>query len=303
MKELVVISGKGGTGKTSLVGAFAALAGSAVLGDCDVDASDLPLILEPQVREQHEFWQGRRARVDGELCTGCRACQSVCRFDAIRASGPANRWASRTCRIDPAACEGCGACLQVCPSQAITLAPAPAGEWFVSDTRFGPMVHARLGAGGENSGKLVSQVRGKARQLAGTAGAQYLLIDGAPGMGCPVIAAIAHCDFALIVTEPTPSGWYDMQRIITLTRHFKIAAMLCVNRWDLNPAQAVTIEKSATENGVSPVGRVRVDGAFDAAQQRRRTFMEIEAGNVQKDLAQVWAKIDTRMQSKQEKHP
>jgi len=297
MKELVVISGKGGTGKTSLVGSFAALSGSVVLADCDVDASDLPIILEPAVQEHHDFFQGHHARIDADHCAGCGACQKVCRFDAIHGDGPANQWGPHTFRIDPLACEGCGACLQICPRPAILFEPVLAGEWFVSNTRIGPLVHARLGPGGQNSGKLVSQVRQKAHELAKARDAQFIIVDGSPGIGCPVIASVARADLVLIVTEPTPSGLHDMQRVIALTRHFNVAAMLCVNRWDLNPAQATNIENIAAQNNVVSAGRVRVDAVFNAAQRERRTVVEMASTDVGQDIRQVWTNVVTKLSS------
>lgn len=295
MKELVVISGKGGTGKTSLVGSFAALAESVVLADCDVDASDLHIILAPAIQQRHDFFQGHHARIDAVHCAGCGACQKVCRFDAIHGDGPANLWTEHTFRVDPLACEGCGACLQLCPRPAIVMEPALAGEWFVSDTRFGSLVHARLGPGGQNSGKLVSQVRRTARELAIACGARAVLIDGSPGIGCPVIASVTCTDLVLIVTEPTPSGLHDMQRVIALTRHFKVPAMLCVNRWDLNPAQAENIERIAIQNNIVLAGRIRVDAVFNTAQRERRTVVEMGSTEVGQEIRQVWTNVVTRL--------
>ncbi len=303
MKELVVISGKGGTGKTSLVGSFAALAGSAVLADCDVDASDLPIILDPQVRERSDFLQGHHARVSADTCVGCGVCQSVCRFDAIRGDGPANTFSKRTFRVDPLACEGCGACQQVCPRNAIALEPVLAGQWFISATRFGFMVHARLGPGGQNSGKLVSQVRRKAHDLARTQSAGFLLVDGSPGIGCPVIASVAGADLVLMVTEPTPSGAHDLQRVVALVRHFKVPAMVCVNRWDLNPAQAAHIEAIAFEAGIVAAGRVRVDDVFDRAQRQKLTVVEMASTDVGRDIRRVWINIRARLDGLAQEKP
>lgn len=287
MKELVVISGKGGTGKTSLVASFAALAGTAVLADCDVDASDLPIILNPTVQERHDFYQGYHAKIDPERCHGCGTCLNVCRFEAIVRDPEANA----LCRVLPMACEGCGACWQVCPHDAITLEPVLAGQWFVSDTRFGPMVHAQLGPGGENSGKLVSQVRQKAHAIAMANAAALLIVDGPPGIGCPVIATVARANLVLIVTEPTPSGWHDMQRVIELTRHFRIPVMLCVNRWDLNPAQTADIENNARQYNVTPVGRVRVDAVFNEAQRQRQSVVEMRFTEACEDVRQIWRNV------------
>lgn len=298
MMELVIISGKGGTGKTSLAGSFAALSGSAVLADCDVDASDLPIILEPTIQERHDFFQGHHACIDPALCAGCGACQHVCRFAAVKNDGPSNQWSRQTYSVHPLACEGCGACLQVCPRDAITLKPVLAGEWFVSNTRFGPLVHARLGPGGQNSGKLVSQVRQKALDLAKSIAAQFIIVDGSPGIGCPVIASVACTNQVLIVTEPTPSGLHDMQRVIALTWHFKVPAMLCVNRWDLNPTQATNIEGIAAENNVVAAGRVREDRVFNIAQRKRRTVVEMVSTDAGRDIRQVWANVLSKLSSK-----
>jgi MinD superfamily P-loop ATPase len=295
MNELVVISGKGGTGKTSLVGCFAALAGSAVVADCDVDASDLPILLEPVIRERHDFYQGHHATIDAKHCAGCGACASVCRFEAIHGDGPASTWGPRTFRVDPLACEGCGACVQVCPRPAIVLESVMAGEWFVSETRVGTLVHARLGPGGQNSGKLVSQVRRKANELAKARGAEVVLIDGSPGIGCPVIASVSCTNLVLIVTEPTPSGLHDMERVIALTRHFKVPAMLCVNRWDLNPGQAENIENIALKHNIVSAGRIRVDAAFNSAQRERRTVVEMGSTEVGQEIHHAWANVVARL--------
>ncbi|MGC9258494.1 MAG: ATP-binding protein [Phycisphaerae bacterium] len=291
MRELVVISGKGGTGKTSLVASFAALAGTAVLADCDVDASDLPIILNPTVQERHDFFQGHHAKIDYHRCDGCGACQNVCRFEAIARGTDDNA----PCRVLPMSCEGCGACLQVCPNNAITLEPVLAGQWFVSTTRFGPLVHAQLGPGGENSGKLVSQVRQKAHSIAAATAATLLIVDGPPGIGCPVIATVARASLVLIVTEPTPSGWHDMQRVTALTRHFNIPVMLCVNRWDLNPAQTMDIENSARQNNVTPAGRVRVDSVFNAAQRQRQAVVEMRFTEAGEDVRRIWRTVADKL--------
>ncbi len=294
MKELVVISGKGGTGKTSLAGALATLAGSVVLADCDVDASDLPIILQPQIRQCHDFVQGHYALINNATCVGCGACQGVCRFDAIAASTAKNS-IYHPFAVDPLVCEGCGACLQICPLDAISLQPRHAGQWFISDTPIGPLVHARLNPGGQNSGKLVSLVRQHANKIAKERCLDLVLIDGSPGIGCPVIASVARADGVLIVTEPTPSGLHDMMRVIELTRHFRLPTMLCVNRWDINSQQTEAIEVSARNSGVKLAGRVRVDGVFNAAQRQRRTVAQIAVGPVMEDIRQLWSNVSTRL--------
>ncbi|NWF52770.1 MAG: 4Fe-4S binding protein, partial [Nitrospirae bacterium] len=209
MKQIVVISGKGGTGKTILTASFASLAKNKVMADCDVDAADLHLLLQPEIKERHEFRSGVTATIDKELCQGCGECISVCRFNAI----------SEDFTVDPISCEGCTICSYVCPAGAIKLEENISGEWFVSETKYGPFVHAKLGIAEENSGKLVSVVRQKAKEIAEKENLDYVIIDGPPGIGCPVIASLANVDLAMIVTEPTLSGIHDMERVAQVSKH------------------------------------------------------------------------------------
>ena len=257
MKELVVISGKGGTGKTSLVAAFARLAGRAALADCDVDAADLHLVVRANDREEHPFSGGKVARVIDERCTGCDRCREVCRFAAISAD---------PYRVDPVRCEGCGLCVRLCPSEAIAFDAVVNGAWYVADTPFGPLVHARLRPAEENSGKLVTVVRNEARRLATEQGLDLVLVDGSPGIGCPVIASLAGASLALVVTEPTLSGQHDLGRVLELCRHFRLPVAVCVNKWDLNPELAGEIEREALAKGARFVQRVGYDRLFTAAQ-------------------------------------
>jgi MinD superfamily P-loop ATPase len=295
MKELVVISGKGGTGKTSIVASFAVLAEGAVLADCDVDAADLHLVLEPKTIRREDFSGGKRARVLTDRCTACGKCESLCRFGAVFSDGPPNERAGKTFRIDPIACEGCGVCAWFCPEKAIEFGPVVNGEWFVSETRCGPMVHARLGVAQENSGKLVTTVRKEARSLAEKRGRRRVLIDGAPGIGCPVIASLAGADLVLIVTEPTLSGRHDMERVADLARHFGIPAMVCVNKWDLNPQIADEIEALARKRGIEVAGRVRYDRAVTEAQVRKQTAVEYQTNGCAQDIRGVWERVDDRL--------
>ncbi len=282
MKELVVISGKGGTGKTSVVASFAALAERPVLADCDVDAADLHLVLSPTVKHEEEFSGGKQARILPEKCTGCGTCLELCRFDAIRES-PAGDY-----QVDPVACEGCGVCAWFCPEKAIEFGSVVNGRWFVSDTRFGPMVHARLGVAEENSGKLVTLVRNQARKIAEEGDYPYLIGDGAPGIGCPVIASIAGADLVLIVTEPTVAGVHDLERVADLTKHFGIRTAVCVNKFDLNPEVTEEIMGRASSRGLEPAGRIRYDRAVTAAQVERKSVVEHTDGPVAGDIRDVW---------------
>lgn len=293
VKELVVISGKGGTGKTSLLASFAALAAKAVLADCDVDAADLHLLAAPRIVRREPFTGGKQAAIDASLCTGCGQCEELCRFHAIHSSGPGDIVWAATRRVDPLACEGCGVCAWFCPAQAIQMNPAVNGEWFVSETRFGPMAHARLGAAQENSGKLVSLVRTTAKEIAAERGMDLVLIDGSPGVGCPVIASITGASLALVVTEPTPSGLHDMERVAALIAHFRVPAALCVNKWDLNPAMSNRIEARAQELGMSLAGRVRYDRAATRAQTAGKTIVEYASDGSAEEIRTLWRQLST----------
>ncbi|MFH1243372.1 MAG: 4Fe-4S binding protein [Pseudomonadota bacterium] len=281
MKELVIISGKGGTGKTSLVAAFASLARDMVLCDADVDAPDLHLITDPQIKEGHDFQGGNTAVIDPQRCTGCGQCRDLCRWSAI----------SDGFEVDPLECEGCGVCVYFCPEKAIDFPPNTCGQWFRSDTRFGPMIHARLGVGQENSGKLVTLVRQQSQKLAEERGLGLLLTDGPPGVGCPVIASIGGASAVLIVAEPTVSGIHDMERVAQLAAHFKVPAMVCVNKFDLNLDQTRAIEKYAKENGVGTLGQIPFDPLFTKSMVQGQTIFEYdEDSEGARAVKAVWEK-------------
>ena len=297
VKELVVISGKGGTGKTSIVASFAALVEKVVLADCDVDAADLHLVLDPTVVKREKFSGGSRARIKSGHCTACGKCEEVCRFDAIYFDGPGNGKVDKTYRIDPIACEGCGVCAWFCDDDAIEFAPVVNGEWFISDTRHGPLVHAKLGVAEENSGKLVSLVRMQAKKIAEDRKLDIILIDGSPGIGCPVIASITGADLVLIVTEPTLSGLHDLGRVADVAKHFGIQGLVCINKWDLNPEIAAEIERQAGERGLAVAGRVRYDRAVTDAQIQKKSVVEYQQNGCAKDIREVWAKVEESLRS------
>jgi MinD superfamily P-loop ATPase len=286
----VVISGKGGTGKTSLTASFAKLARRAVIADCDVDAADLHLLLMPRIQERHAFQSGHEAVIRQADCSGCGTCLEHCRFDAIKTAGDAADRAVYA--IDPVSCEGCGVCVRFCPEQAIDFPERVCGEWMVSETRCGPMVHARLYAAAENSGKLVSTVRRRAREIAEEDGRTLVIVDGPPGIGCPVIASVTGASSALVVTEPTVSGEHDLKRILALIQHFKIPAAVCVNKWDINAEMTGRIEETARQAGAGVVGRIRYDPAVTTAQMEARAVVET-AAPVGEDIREIWNQLET----------
>jgi MinD superfamily P-loop ATPase len=290
MRELVVISGKGGTGKTSMVASFAALADKCVVADADVDAADLHLILKPTIVHREKFSGGSRARILSERCTACGQCEEICRFDAITCDGPGNGRTERTYRIDPIACEGCGVCAYFCAEDAIEFAPVVNGELFISETRCGPMVHAKLGIAAENSGKLVTAVRQQARQLADQRQRELIIVDGPPGIGCPVIASLAGASLVFVVAEPTLSGEHDLERVLRLAKHFGVPAAVCVNKWDLNPSMAERIERGAGARGAAVANRVRYDTDVTSAQVQAQAIVERD-GEVGHDVRGLWRSL------------
>ncbi len=280
MKEIVVLSGKGGTGKTSIVGSFAALAKNKVLADCDVDAADLHLILNPAVRGNHEFWSGQTAVIDEERCTQCGLCQELCHFNAIK-----------DCIVDPISCEGCGFCFHICPVEAIAMKENLSGEWFISNTKYGPLVHARLGIAQENSGKLVALVRQQARQLAEKAGFDCIISDGPPGIGCPVISSLSGANLALLVTEPTLSGIHDLERVLGVCHHFGVPALVCINKHDINEDNTRQIEHYCLNRGVEIAAKIPFDNAVTEAIVQGLPVVEYSQGKVTREIELLWQRI------------
>jgi MinD superfamily P-loop ATPase len=288
MKELAIISGKGGTGKTSVTASFAVLADHPVVADCDVDAADLHLVLTPKVRERHEFRSGHEAVIRAGDCCLCGICEEYCRFDAVHmVTDPSGQLKFS---VDPSACEGCGVCVEFCPVRAIDFPERLCGEWMISESRSGPMVHARLGVAAENSGKLVSTVRREARRIGEEQHRSLVLVDGPPGIGCPVIASVTGASAVLVVTEPTVSGEHDLERVISLTRHFGIPTAICVNKWDLNPAIAERIEDKARGMGARVAGRIRYDRSVTLAQMKERAVVETDAPCAA-DIRNLWKQL------------
>jgi MinD superfamily P-loop ATPase len=297
MHELVVISGKGGTGKTSLAASFAVLADRPVIADCDVDAADLHLVLSPRIKEHHDFRSGHEAVIRQDNCTGCGECLAQCRFDAVRLEVRSAGMARFS--IDPIACEGCGVCIRFCPEQAIDFPERPCGEWMISETRCGPMVHARLRVAAENSGKLVFTVRREARRIAEEENHALVIVDGPPGIGCPVIASVTGASLVLVVTEPTVSGEHDLERVLSLMRHFGMPTAVCVNKWDLNPGMTARIEDKARRAGARIAGRVRYDPSVTLAQMQARAVVEYQTDGCAEDIHDIWGHVKTVFQNMQ----
>jgi len=295
MKELVVISGKGGTGKTSVVASLATLAERCVLVDCDVDAADLHLIFEPKVICREDFTGGNKARIKAGHCTACGKCEELCCFNAIYFDGPGNGRVSRTFRVETTACEGCGVCVDYCADNAIEFTPAVCGQWFVSETRCGPMVHAKLGIAADNSGKLVTQIRRAAAEVAAKQRIELVLCDGSPGIGCPVIASLTGASLALFVVEPTVSGVHDFRRVAQLAARLDVPGLLVVNKADLNEETAKHLEAMATQHGIVPVGRIPYDREVTRAQIARKTVVEASDGPAAQAMRAMWSEVQKRL--------
>ncbi|NEV63670.1 ATP-binding protein [Thiorhodococcus minor] len=289
MKELTILSGKGGTGKTTVSAAFASLASSKVMADCDVDASNLHLLLAPEPRQTADFTAMRSPRIDAELCAECGYCESWCRFDAIKLDFDDGYV------IDALACEHCGLCALVCPESAILMEDHVCGAWMVSDTRKGTLVHARLGIGEDNSGKLVTLVRREARRAAQAEGVGLVLNDGPPGIGCPATAAITGTDLVLAVTEPTPSGIHDLERVAELCKHFKVPLAVCINKHDLDAEKSAAIRDWCQSSGADLLGEIPFDPAVTKALMAQRSVIDADCGPVVDAVTGLWEAVSARL--------
>ena len=297
MFELAVVSGKGGTGKTSLVGSIAALAKNKIMVDCDVDAADLRLIMNPDNISTQDFVASKKAKIIQELCTACGICFEYCRFDAIiRIADPEAPFRD-TFVVDEYACEGCGVCEYFCPDKAIDFSEVISGQWYRAETKYGPMLHARLGIAQANSGKLVSLLRKEARQIAAENNNDLIIIDGPPGVGCPVIASLTGVDLVLIVTEPSVSAFHDMERLVQLTKHFSIKTGICINKYDINSELAERIERSAGEMGVINFGRIPFSHDFTKAQIQKIPCVEYADSNISERIRILWENVKKEIQA------
>lgn len=291
MKEITILSGKGGAGKTSVAAALASLAENSVFCDCDVDAADLHLILTPEIQEEHEFDSGSLAVINSELCTNCGLCEESCRFDAIHSNSAGMP------EVNPFQCEGCRLCERICPVHAITTVENTNNRWFVSGTRFGPMVHARMGAGEENSGRLVTEIRKKAKEIATDKNAEIIISDGPPGIGCPAIASVTGTDVVLLVVEPSRSGLHDARRLYELVRSFSIPVVAVINKFDINLEITAEIGNFLDENKVSLLGKIPFDTQLVESMVKEQTIVEFSPeSNISREFGMIWEKIENNKQ-------
>ncbi len=290
MKEIVVISGKGGTGKTSITASFAALAAEdLVAADCDVDAADMHLLLKPDMGVSEDFYSGETARIDPSKCIACGRCLRACHFGAVKVPGG-------VFTIDSLSCEGCGYCARVCPTKAITNHPEKAGVWYSSRTRLGfTMVHAKLGIGSENSGKLVARVKKQAKATALVQGKAYVLVDGSPGIGCPVVSSLSGADYVVLVTEPTVSGIHDLKRVYELVKKFKIPAGCVINKADINAEMTKSIQIFLAEEHIDPLVELPYDEIVTKAMVAGLTIVEYDTGILKENLQAAWARVCQRV--------
>ena len=280
--EIVILSGKGGTGKTSLTAAFASIAENAVFADCDVDAADLHLLLSPEIYHNENFSSGAKAEINEEICTGCRICYDLCRFNAVQ-------FYKENFKIDEYACEGCGLCVEACPAGAISITRYENNYIYFSNCRFGPVIYGKLGIAEENSGKLVAKIRQYTKEIAEKNNAGIIIIDGPPGIGCPVISSVTGANLVIAVTEPTLSGWHDLQRLIEMIGRFRTPVHVIINKYDLNKDMTRVIENKLTNLGIPVLGRLPYDDTILYALLEGKTINEFQPdGFIAQELITMW---------------
>jgi len=286
MTEITILSGKGGTGKTSITVALASLVQNTVFSDCDVEAADMFLIFEPEVSEEFTFESGAKAIIDQDKCNRCGKCYDVCRFDAIFYKEDGGL------EINPLHCEGCRLCERICPVIAITMLHPENNKWFITESRFGPLIFARMGPGEENSGKLVTTIRKKAKEIAEASGADFIINDGPPGIGCPVISSLTGVDKVLLVIEPTKPGLHDILRLIELIDKFNITAFAIINKYDISETICLEVESKLKELNIPLIGKIPFDEMFTEAMVNRKSVVEYALDSVpSKIIYEVWDKL------------
>ncbi|MDA3780634.1 MAG: ATP-binding protein [Bacteroidales bacterium] len=286
MKEIVIISGKGGTGKTSFTASLAYLGGNdVVVADCDVDAADMHLLLKPDFAKSEEFFSGELAVINQDTCTKCGRCKDVCRFNAISITN--NQYI-----VNPLSCEGCGYCARVCPANAITNEDLNVGNWYISNTKVNnTLVHAKLGIGADNSGKLVAKVKNEAKRVAEENNKDYIIVDGAPGIGCPVVSSLSGANFVVLVTEPSVSGLHDLKRVYQLVKKFHIKAGCIINKADINKQKADEVKEFLKEEEIEYIADFPYDVSFTKAMTNGQTIVEYDEGDLKKLVVDSWSKI------------
>ncbi len=299
MRELIVISGKGGTGKTSITGALASLANKATLVDCDVDAADLHLIIDHSVSKETDFIGGKQASINEQRCTNCGVCVEYCRFDAIKYSLHQQNENNKRYWIDKYTCDGCGVCVRHCPENAIDFNEVISGKWYLSHTQDSSFLHAQLGIAQANSGKLVSLLRQQARIEAEKYNSNLILVDGPPGIGCPVIASITGASYVLIVTEPSLSALHDMERLVKLTNHFNVPVGICINKFDINTDISKKIKEFSQNKNIKKLGRIPYDLTVTEAQLAGTTIVNHESEKLSKEILELWENLEEEMKLKQ----
>lgn len=287
MKEVVVISGKGGTGKTTITAALAYhLQDKCIVADCDVDAADMHLIFSNKTIESREFYSGKEAIINRELCKNCGLCQEKCRFDAIISL-------SNYKKVDPFGCEGCGLCSYICPYNAIKMEDRLVGDFFISDIRTNTkMVHAKLLPGGENSGKLVAEVKKESKALAEKLGKDYIIVDGSPGIGCPVISSLSGANIALLVTEPTMSALHDLKRVVELLQKFQIPAACIINKSDLNKDILLELKQFLADNDIILLIEFKYNKNFIHAVKSGQAINEYDPFYTRETITDVWNQLE-----------
>ncbi len=285
MKEIVVISGKGDTGKTSITASFAYLGGKDIVtADCDVDAADMHMLMNPDFDSVEDFYSGVIAKIDQDTCTNCGKCAEICRYNAIQVIDGAHT-------VIPLDCEGCGYCARVCPVEAIAMEEQNVGQWYISTIKTGgTMVHARLGIGAENSGKLVARIKNEAKRIAEETGKAIVLVDGSPGIGCPVVSSLSGADFVILVTEPTVAGLHDLKRVHELVKKFSIKSGCIINKADLNPVVAEAIKAFLDKEDIIHLTDLPYDETFTKAMTMGQTIVEYKESGRMDVITGCWRK-------------